>query len=94
MGYERIALYLLAINAFTFYVYWADKRYARKNMRRVSEKTLLRLALFGGSPMAFIAQRKFRHKTNKTSFRRRFFLVIAVQLVVCGYFFYQLLLAA
>ena len=56
--------YLAAINAVTFAVYGADKRRAKKDKRRVPEKTLFLLAIIGGSVGAFLGMRIFRHKTR------------------------------
>ena len=44
-----IATYLLAINAVAFIVYGIDKYKARKAKWRISEATLLSLAVIGGS---------------------------------------------
>ena len=59
-----LLLYLAAVNLVTFAVYGADKRRARKDKRRVSEKTLFLLAIIGGSLGAFLGMRLFRHKTR------------------------------
>ena len=44
-----LAYYLLAINAVTFIVYGVDKYKAKKAQWRISEATLLLLAVLGGS---------------------------------------------
>ena len=56
--------YLGLINLMTFAVYGADKRRAKRDKRRVPEKTLFLLALIGGSVGAFAGMRIFRHKTR------------------------------
>lgn len=84
-----IFLYLLGINALTMLVYWMDKRASRNSGAwRTPEATLLMFALLGGSPAAWYAQRRFRHKTRKTSFRMRFWAIIALQLATLGYYFF------
>jgi uncharacterized membrane protein YsdA (DUF1294 family) len=40
---------------------------------------LLILALAGGSPAAILGMRLFHHKTSKTSFQHKFWLVLLVQ---------------
>ncbi len=80
-------LFLAAINAATFGLYGLDKRAARNNTWRIPEGTLLLFALLGGSPAAFWASRHFRHKTKKTSFRVRYWLVVIIQLVAIGWWF-------
>lgn len=60
--------YLLFINIFTFCVYGIDKWKAKKHAWRVPEKTLLFLALIGGSAGAIVGMMLFRHKTRKPKF--------------------------
>lgn len=75
-------LYLLAINAFTAFLYWFDKRAARNGGWRVSEAMLLGVGFAGGTVAAFVAQRAFRHKNRKTRFQLAFWAVTAVQVYV------------
>jgi uncharacterized membrane protein YsdA (DUF1294 family) len=57
-----------ALNAASFALYGVDKYKARKEMWRISEKTLLILSLFG--PIgAWLGMMQFRHKTQKPMFR-------------------------
>ena len=79
-------LVLLAINAFTVLLFWLDKRRARNNDWRIPEAVLLGASFFGGSPAAFFAMRKFRHKTKKTSFRVRYWLVVIAQIGLVVYY--------
>lgn len=59
-----LLLYLAAVNVATFLVYGSDKRRAKKDKRRVPEKTLFLLALIGGSVGAWAGMYAFRHKTR------------------------------
>ena len=77
--------YLPVVNVLTYGVFWWDKRRARKGQRRISERELLGWALAGGSLGAFLAMRHFRHKTQKTSFRVWFWLVVAAQVGLLAY---------
>ncbi|WP_028744811.1 DUF1294 domain-containing protein [Rhizobium mesoamericanum] len=63
-----IALFM-ALNALAFAAYFLDKQAAHKRRRRISERTLLTLALIGGSLGAVCAQKLLRHKTQKEPFR-------------------------
>lgn len=56
--------YLAAINLVTFAVYGGDKRRAKKDRRRVPEKTLFLLAIIGGSVGALLGMKVFHHKTR------------------------------
>lgn len=56
--------YLALVNLIAFTVYGADKRRAKKDRRRVPEKTLFLLAIIGGSLGAFLGMRLFHHKTR------------------------------
>ncbi len=63
-----ISAYLLLINILTFIVYAADKNKAKKNKRRISEYTLITLAVIGGSIGAALGMKIFHHKTKKPKF--------------------------
>ena len=56
--------YLIFINLFAFCTYGIDKWKAKKGAWRVPEKTLLILALIGGSAGAWFGMQIFRHKTK------------------------------
>lgn len=71
--------YLLAAQLPAFLLYGFDKRAAIKKNPRVPERTLHVCALAGGSPAAYIAQLLFRHKTQKKSFQRVFWLLVVAQ---------------
>jgi uncharacterized membrane protein YsdA (DUF1294 family) len=58
-----------------------DKHRARKGMWRISENTLLLLALIGGSLGAFAGQRILRHKTRKEPFRTKLLVIAGLQVV-------------
>lgn len=59
-----------------FVVYALDKSAAAADRWRVSEDTLLGLGLIGGWPGAIIAQQVLRHKSNKASFRAKFWATV------------------
>jgi uncharacterized membrane protein YsdA (DUF1294 family) len=73
---------LAAINAATLLAFRVDKDRARAGRRRISERMLLRLALFGGTPGAYAGRRLFRHKTRKQAFTSRLHAIAAVQLAL------------
>ena len=61
--HSYLAYYLLAINAVTFIVYGIDKYKAKKAKWRISEATLLLLAVLGGSIGAWMGMKVWHHKT-------------------------------
>lgn len=73
-----VIFYLSAVNIVTFAAFAIDKRRAVRGAWRISERTLLGLALIGGTVGGLAAMRLFRHKTRKAGF----FLGIPVMLAV------------
>lgn len=65
---SAVILYLAVINIVAFVLYGSDKKRAKQNVWRISERTLLFIALLGGSVGAFLGMRVFRHKTKKALF--------------------------
>ena len=78
---------LLAMNLFSFFLMRHDKQCAKKNRRRVPEKTLfLAAALFGGlggTAGMFV----FRHKTKHWYFRVFFPVLMILQTGIIAYLF-------
>ena len=68
----------LSLSVVAFFVYRSDKRSAQAGEWRVPEATLHFIALIGGWPGAFLAQRAFRHKTSKLSFQFVFWIVVLI----------------
>lgn len=78
----------VVFNIITFLIFGYDKYLARTNRRRISEKTLVWLALMGGSAGAVFAQKIFRHKSRK--YRNLFWIILVVQFVIFeGLWFYS-----
>jgi len=74
----------LALNLLTFGMYWADKRAAQTGRWRTPERTLQLLALAGGWPGAWVAQRVLRHKSSKHSFRFAYWLMLVAHSLLLG----------
>lgn len=85
--------YLLSVNATLFLLYMYDKLCSFFSCLRVPEKVLHLLTLLGATPMAFLAQKIFSHKTSKLSFQKTFLKIILIQvcigLVLGGLIFYM-----
>jgi len=59
-----------------YFVCLADKKRAQQNVWRISESTLHFFEIMGGWPGAFLAQRRYRHKTSKRNYQVTFWLII------------------
>src|SRR5690349_12582060 len=84
IGAMHFWLYILAVNALTFMLYWFDKHAARHGNSRVPEFVLLLFGFIGGSVGGLAAQRIIRHKTKKRSFQFKFWALVLVQIwLIC-----------
>lgn len=76
-----VGLYIV-MSSITFITYAIDKAAAQNGRRRIQEKTLHLISLFGGWPGALFAQRILRHKSSKKEFRRIYWLTVLLN--ACG----------
>lgn len=79
------ALYLAAVNLLSFCAYGWDKFCAKRGLWRTPEKSLLFLALLGGSLGAYAGMWFFRHKTLHLTFRFGLPLILAAQILALFY---------
>ena len=77
-----VLIYFLAINVVTFFVYGIDKWKARRDKWRISEATLLGLAVIGGSIGAWLGMKVWHHKTLHKKFRYGLPLILFAQIVL------------
>lgn len=66
---KLIFVYILVVNITAFVLYGFDKKRAIKKEWRIPEKTLLGIAVLGGSVGAILGMYGFRHKTKHWQFR-------------------------
>jgi uncharacterized membrane protein YsdA (DUF1294 family) len=71
--------YLIVVNIIGFVLMGADKRKARRQEWRISEKTLWITIFIGGSIGSYLGMKQFHHKTKHTSFKMGVPLVIVLQ---------------
>jgi uncharacterized membrane protein YsdA (DUF1294 family) len=83
-----LATYALIINAITYFLFGFDKRAAERGNSRIPEKTLLMASALGGSVGAVMAQRRFRHKTQKQPFKALLYGIIVAQIALISTCFY------
>ena len=77
--------YLLAVNIATFFLYGIDKYKAKKGRWRISEATLLLMAVIGGSIGAWAGMRLWHHKTMHKKFKYGIPVIIILQIALVVY---------
>ena len=80
--HSYLAYYLLAINAVTFIVYGIDKYKAKKAKWRISEATLLLLAVLGGHGWGM---KVWHHKTMHKKFKYGIPAILLIQIALMAY---------
>ena len=73
-------IYLSIINAVGFGVMLYDKYLARNNLWRIPEKTLLGIAVFGGSIGCLLGMYTARHKTKHRKFSLGLPVILLLQM--------------
>ena len=79
---NALLYYLIVINIVTFLVYGIDKWKAKQGSWRISEATLLILAVIGGSIGALLGMRVWHHKTMHKKFKYGLPLILLVQIAL------------
>ena len=79
---QLILIYLIAINVVTFFLYGIDKWKAKRSKWRISEATLLGLAVIGGSIGAWLGMKVWHHKTMHKKFKYGLPLIVIVQIAI------------
>ena len=77
--------YLIVINVVIFTVYGIDKLKDKQGSWRISEATLLILAVIGGSIGALLGMKVWRHKTMHKKFKYGLPLILIIQIILIGY---------
>lgn len=75
-------VYVIIMSILAFLIYGIDKKKAVNHKWRIPEKTLMILAVMGGSPGALAAMYFFRHKTRKLKFVIGIPVIMMIQLGV------------
>ena len=74
--------YLIFINIVTFLVYGIDKWKAKQGSWRISEATLLMLAVIGGTIGALLGMQVWHHKTMHLKFKYGLPLILLAQIAL------------
>lgn len=80
-----IAIYIIAVNLVTFVTYGIDKYKSIKRKWRISEATLLTMAVIGGSIGAWTGMKVWRHKTMHKKFTIGIPIVFVIHLFIVIY---------
>ena len=75
-------IYIAAINVVTFFMYGVDKWKAKHSKWRISEATLLLMAVLGGSIGAWMGMKVWHHKTLHKKFRYEVPLILIAQIAL------------
>lgn len=84
-----VAVYLLGVNVLAFLMYGLDKMKAKKDKWRIPEKTLIMVAVIGGSVGAFLGMQTFRHKTKHLKFTIGVPVIFVLQIVAVWYIWFR-----
>ena len=79
---NALLYYLIVINILTFAVYGIDKWKAKQDGWRISEATLLMLAVIGGTIGALLGMQVWRHKTMHKKFKYGLPLILLAQIAL------------
>ncbi|MBQ8029682.1 MAG: DUF1294 domain-containing protein [Clostridia bacterium] len=79
--------YFSVISFVTVVITLIDKTNAKKNRRRVPEKTLMTFALLGGSIAEYVTMKVIRHKTLHKKFMIGLPLIILLQAGGCVFLY-------
>lgn len=83
---QIVAGYLILINVVAFIVYGLDKKKAKDKAWRISEATLIGLAVVGGSFGALAGMRIWKHKTRHKKFKYTVPLLFFIHTALLFYF--------
>ena len=79
---HTIVYIFIVINVLTFVIYGIDKWKAKQGSWRISEATLLTLAVLGGSIGALLGMQVWHHKTMHKKFKYGLPLILLAQIAL------------
>lgn len=82
IGVIVLIVFLLILNLVGFIMMGVDKKRSQKKARRIPEKRLFGIAIFGGALGVLLGMYTYRHKTKHWSFRIWIPLLLCVNVVI------------
>ena len=86
---KLLLIYHIVINAFGLLIMLIDKHNAIHSLRRIPERSLMLVALIGGSFGSLCGMYLFRHKTRHLKFSLGLPVIAAVHAVALGLLMYM-----
>lgn len=80
MGVNILLLYLLIINTICYFLFFWDKRMAKRGRHRIPERNLFLAGILGGALGGILAMYMFRHKTLHRKFKLGFPVILIFHL--------------
>lgn len=77
-----LVVFLAAMNVAGFLSMGLDKSKAKQHQSRISEMTLMLIAIFGGAAGSWLGMEVFRHKTQHAKFSIGVPVIFAIQIVI------------
>ena len=81
-------IYIIVINLIGILIIYIDKRRAMYGRWRIPEKTLIIIALLGGSIGCMVGMKLFRHKTQKIKFVLGYPTILIAEAIIIIYLLY------
>ena len=86
-----LLIYMTVMSMTAFAAFGVDKYKAIAGKWRIPERTLFLLALLGGGVGAFLGMKFFHHKTLHPKFILGIPAIMAVQLILTGWFLWKMI---
>ena len=87
---KPLLVYLFLINALALLLMLADKHNAKNKLWRIPERSLLGIAVLGGSLGCLMGMYAARHKTKRPKFYRGVPILLAVHILLMLIFFWNI----
>lgn len=84
-AFKVLLLYLVIINAVTYFLFAWDKRLSRRGGTRIRERDFIILSILGGSPGGLLGMYLLHHKTRHFKFKYGLPVIFVIQAVLLLY---------